>query len=98
MATVALLSAASLTAAASTSAPFLGAAAKFVVVGGAGVTCTKSSVGLGVVGSKLTVTQTPTCSIAGIVHQGDATPVAGFNAFSTAYTTLNARRAPPPIT
>jgi Ice-binding-like len=95
MATVALLSAASLSAAASTSAPFLSAAAKFVVVGGAGVTCTKSSVGLGVVGSKLTVTQTPSCSIAGIVHQGDATAVGGFNAFSTAYTTLNAKTCSP---
>ena len=68
LATVAVLSTAPLSAYASSSAPFLGGAAQFVVLGGAGVTCTKSTVGLGAVGSKLTVTQTATCSIAGALH------------------------------
>jgi Ice-binding-like len=94
LATVALLSAAPLSANASTSAPFLGAAAKFVVLGGAGVTCTKSAVGLGAVGSKLTVTKTATCTIAGAVHAGDAAAMAAFNAFSTAYTALKAKTCP----
>ena len=95
LATSALLSAAPLSASAVTRPPFLGAAAKFVVLGGAGVTCTKSTVGLGAVGSKLTVTKTATCSIAGAIHQGDATAVAGFNAFSTAYSALKAKTCPP---
>jgi hypothetical protein len=94
LATVAVLSAAPLAAQALTPAPFLGAAAKFVVLGGAGVSCTKSSVGLGAVGSKLTVTKTATCSIAGAVHAGDATAFAGFSAFSTAYTALHAKTCP----
>jgi type VI secretion system secreted protein VgrG len=95
LATVALLSAAPLSASASTSAHLLGGAAKFVVLGGAGVTCTKSTIGLGAVGSKLTVTKTTTCSIAGAVHQGDATAVAAFNNFSTAYAALKAKTCPP---
>ena len=94
LATSALLSTAPLSASALTSPPFLGAAAKFVVLGGAGVTCTKSTVGLGAVGSKLTVTKTATCSIAGAIHQGDATAVTAFNAFSTAYTALKAKTCP----
>jgi hypothetical protein len=94
LATVALLSAAPLSASALTPAPFLGAAAKFVVLGGAGVTCTKSSVGLGAVGSKLTVTKTATCTIAGAIHAADATAMTAFNAFSTAYTALKAKTCP----
>jgi Ice-binding-like len=94
LATVALLSAAPLSASALTPAPFLGAAAKFVVLGGAGVTCTKSSVGLGAVGSKLTVTKTATCTIAAAIHAGDATAMTAFNAFSTAYTALKAKTCP----
>ena len=94
LATSALLSTAPLSASALTSPPFLGAAAKFVVLGGSGVTCTKSTVGLGAVGSKLTVTKTSTCSIAGAIHQGDATAVTAFNAFSTAYTALKAKTCP----
>jgi len=73
--------------------PALGAAANFVVLGGAGVTCTASSV-TGNVGSKLTVTRTPTCSIAGAIHQGDATAVNAFNNFVTAYTGFNALTCP----
>jgi type VI secretion system secreted protein VgrG len=95
LATVALLATAPFSAGASTSAPFLGAAAKFVVLGGAGVTCTKSTVGLGTVGSKLTVTKTTTCIIAGAIHAGDATAVAAFNAFSTGYPALKAKTCPP---
>jgi hypothetical protein len=95
LATVAVLAAAPVAASAATSAPFLGAAAKFVVLGGSGVTCTKSTIGLGAVGSKLTVTKTTTCSIAGAIHAGDATAVTAFNAFSTAYTALKAKTCPP---
>jgi hypothetical protein len=95
LATAAVLAAASVSAYAAASTPVLGGAAKFVVLGGAGVTCTKSTVGLGAVGSKLTVTKTTTCSIAGSVHQGDATAVAAFNTFSTEYTALKAKTCPP---
>src|SRR5580700_10481548 len=95
LATVAVLAAAPVAASAATSAPFLGAAAKFVVLGGSGVTCTKSTIGLGAVGSKLTVTKTTTCGIAGAIHAGDATAVTAFNAFSTAYTALKAKTCPP---
>jgi Ice-binding-like len=70
-------------------APSLGGAANFAVLGGAGVTCTASAV-TGNVGSKLTVTQTPTCGIAGAIHQGDATGVGAFNGFVTAFRALNA--------
>jgi Ice-binding-like len=70
-------------------APSLGAAATFAVLGGAGVTCTASTV-TGNVGSKLTVTQTPTCTIAGAIHQGDATAGNAFGAFLNAYRALNA--------
>jgi Ice-binding-like len=91
LATLAVLSTATLSAYALTPPPFLGSAAKFVVLGGAGVTCTKSTVGLGAVGSKLTVTKTSSCSIAGAIHQGDATAVAGFSSFLTAYNALNAK-------
>jgi hypothetical protein len=74
--------------------PSLGGAANFVVLGGAGVTCTASSV-TGNVGSKLTVTRTPTCSIAGAIHQGDATAVNAFNNFVSAYTTFKGMTCPP---
>jgi Ice-binding-like len=94
LATMAVLSAASVSAYAATSTPVLGAAAKFVVLGGAGVTCTKSTVGLGAVGSKATVTKTASCSIAGAIHAGDATAMTAFNAFSTEYTALKAKTCP----
>ena len=90
--TLALLAATSLAAFAAPT-PSLGGAANFVVLGGAGVTCTASSV-TGNVGSKLTVTQTPTCSIAGAIHQGDATAVNAFNNFVNAYTGFNALTCP----
>jgi hypothetical protein len=69
--------------------PSLGGAGNFAVLGGAGVTCTASTV-TGNVGSKLTVTRTPTCSVAGGIHHGDATAVGAFNNFLTAYTSFNA--------
>jgi type VI secretion system secreted protein VgrG len=47
------------------------------------------------VGSKLTITKTATCSIAGAMHAGDATAVAAFNAFSIAYTALKAKTCSP---
>jgi len=94
LATSALLSTAPLSASASTPPPFLGPAAQFVALGGAGVTCTKSTVGLGAVGSKLTVTKTASCSIAGAVHQGDATAVTAFTTFKTAYIALKAKTCP----
>src|ERR1039457_5478791 len=95
LATVAVLAAAPLSAYASSSAPLLGGAAKFVVLGGAGGTCNKSAGGPGAVGSKLTVTKTATCSNAGAIHAGDATAVAAFNAFGAAYTALKAKTCPP---
>ena len=95
LATLALLSAATLSAYAVTPAPFLGAAAKFVALGSAAVTCTKSTVGLGAVGSNKTVTKTPSCSFAGAVHQGDASAAAGNSAVLTAYAALNGKTCPP---
>src|ERR1700694_311120 len=89
--TLALLSAATLSASAAT--PSLGAAANFVVLGGAGVTCTASSI-TGNVGSKLTVLPTPTCHIAGAIHQGDATANLAFSNFDTAYTNFKALTCP----
>jgi hypothetical protein len=77
-----LLSAAPLSTYAATPTPFLGTASQFAVLGGAGVTCTKSSVALGAVGSKLTVTKTATCSIAGAIHAGDATLAPGVYCFN----------------
>ncbi|MEK7361137.1 MAG: ice-binding family protein, partial [Pseudomonadota bacterium] len=71
----------------------LGTAANFAVLGGAGVTCTESAV-TGVVGSLLTVTQTPTCTIAGTIHQGDATANQAFNDFALAYEELAAVPCP----
>ena len=52
-------------------APDLGTAGNFAVLGGAGVTCTDSTI-TGAAGSLLTVTPTATCTIAGAVHAGDA--------------------------
>lgn len=75
------------------SAP-LGAASGFVVLGGAGVTCTASAV-TGDVGSRLTVTQTPTCTIAGNIHQGDAAANLAFNDFVLAYEALKAMTCDP---
>ncbi len=72
----------------------LGTAANFAVLGGAGVTCTESAV-TGVVGSLLTVTQTPTCTIEGTIHQGDAVATQAFADFLVAYAALAARPCAP---
>ncbi len=74
-------------------APALGTAANFVVLGGAGVTCTDSTI-TGDVGSLLTVIPTPTCNIVGPLHQGDATAIQAFNDFSVAYLELAAVPCP----
>jgi hypothetical protein len=75
-------------------APPLGGAASFAVLGGAGVTCTDSTI-TGAVGSLLTVTQTPTCSIVGQIHQGDVTANQAFNDFVVAYDALKSMTCPP---
>ena len=67
----------------------LGTAANFAVLGGAGVTCTASTV-TGVVGSLLTVTQTPTCTIAGTILAADAVTAQAFADFLVAYAALAA--------
>lgn len=75
------------------SAPALGAAADFAVLGGAGVTCTESTLS-GTVGSLLTVIPTTTCSIVGATHQGDATATVAFSDFALAYGELAAITCP----
>ena len=74
-------------------APGLGAAAGFTVLAGAGATCTNSNVA-GEVGSLLTVTQTPSCSIASI-DAGDATAATAFADFGVAYGTIAAMTCDP---
>jgi len=69
-------------------APDLGTAAEFSVLGGAGVTCTDSTI-TGAAGSLLTVTPTATCTIAGAVHAGDAVAIAANSDFLTAYDAIN---------
>lgn len=75
------------------SAPTLGAASAAAVLGGAGVTCTASTI-TGGVDSLLTVTQTPTCSIVGPIHQGDATATQAHGDFLLAYQQLAAIPCP----
>jgi len=72
----------------------LGSSSSFAVLGGAGVTCTDSTI-TGAVDSLLTVTQTPTCSIAGPIHQGDATANQAFNDFVLAYDALRSMTCSP---
>ncbi len=74
-------------------APDLGSAVGFTVLGGAGVTCTNSTVE-GDVGSLLTVTQTPSCSLAGI-HEGDAAATTAFADFGVAYGMIAAMTCDP---
>ncbi len=75
------------------SAPSLGAASDFAVLGGAGVTCTDSTVS-GTVGSLLTVVPTTTCNVVGPMHQGDATAIQAFTDFALAYEALAAITCP----
>jgi hypothetical protein len=81
------------TAAWAQTAPSLGTAANFAVLGGAGVTCTDSTI-TGVAGSLLTVTQTATCNIVGPINQGDATAIQAFNDAALAYGQLAAIACP----
>jgi len=74
-------------------APSLGAATGFTVLGGAGVTCTNSTVA-GQVGSSLTVTQTPSCTIAGI-NAGDTVATTAVADFGTAYGVVAAMTCDP---
>jgi len=79
---------------AATIAPSLGTASNFVVLGGAGVTCTASAVS-GDVGSLVTVTGFPTpapalCTLAGTVHSVDAAATTAFADFAVAYDALAA--------
>jgi Ice-binding-like len=83
----ALLSVAPIQGAWAQTAPNLGTASNFAVLGGAGVTCTDSSI-MGAVGSLLAVTPTATCSITGATHVGDAAAIAANNDFLAAYTAL----------
>jgi hypothetical protein len=79
----ALLSTAAIQGAWAQTAPALGTATSFAVLGGAGVTCTTSSVA-GNVGSLLTVTGFPPptpalCTLVGSVHAADAAATTAFN-------------------
>ena len=74
-------------------APNLGSASSFAILGGAGVTCTASSVS-GVSGSLLTVVPTATCSIVGEIHQGDAAAIQAFSDAALAYAKVAAIPCP----
>lgn len=85
----ALLSAVSFHAAFAQTAPALGSAASFAVLAGPAVTCTDSTingdVGSGLPGSAITETN---CTINGTVHQDDATAIAAYSDFLSAYDAL----------
>jgi len=75
-------------------APSLGTASNFVVLGGAGVTCTASGVA-GDVGSLVSVTGFPMpapalCTLVGTVHALDAAATTAFKDFVLAYDALAA--------
>jgi len=75
-------------------APSLGTASNFVVLGGAGVTCTASGVA-GDVGSLVSVTGFPMpapalCTLVGTVHALDDAATTAFNDFVLAYAALAA--------
>jgi hypothetical protein len=75
---------------AATVAPSLGTASNFVVLGGAGVTCTASAVS-GDVGSLVSVTGfTNLCTLVGTVHALDAAATTAFADFAVAYNALAA--------
>lgn len=75
------------------SAPTLGSASSFAILGGAGVTCTNSVI-TGAAGSLLTVVPTTTCAINGPMHQGDATAIQAFSDAALAYEELAALPCP----
>jgi hypothetical protein len=75
------------------SAPTLGSASNFAILGGAGVTCTNSAIA-GAAGSLLTVVPTTTCIIDGPVLQGDATAIQANSDAALAYDELAAIPCP----
>ena len=74
-------------------APALGTASNFAVLGGAGVTCTNSTI-TGAMGSLLTVVPTTTCNVVGPMHQGDAAAIQAFTDAALAYEELAAIPCP----
>jgi len=93
LAMAALLSTAPIQGAWAQTAPALGTASNFAVLGGAGVTCTDSTI-TGAAGSLLTVVPTTTCNIVGPIHQGDATAIQAFNDAALAYDAVAAIPCP----
>ena len=97
LAMAALLSTAPIQEAWAQTAPALGTASNFAVLGGAGVTCTTSGVA-GDVGSLLSATGFPPptpalCTLVGTLHAGDAAAITAFNdvfGAGRAYDTLKA--------
>ncbi|MEK7384379.1 MAG: ice-binding family protein [Elusimicrobiota bacterium] len=74
-------------------APALGSASSFVILGGAGVTCTDSTI-TGAMGSLLTVVPTTTCNIIGPMQQGDAVAIQAFSDAALAYLEVAAMPCP----
>jgi hypothetical protein len=93
IALAALLSTAPIQGAWAQTAPDLGTASNFAVLGGAGVTCTNSTI-TGAVGSLLTVIPTATCIIDGPIHAADAIAGAAVSDFLLAYAKLAAITCP----
>lgn len=73
--------------------PNLRTAANFAVLGGAGVTCTSSTIA-GDVGSLLTVIPTATCAITGATHAGDSTAGTAYTDFVQAYAEADLNTCP----
>src|SRR5450759_1164160 len=70
-------------------APDLGAASNFVVLGGTAVTCTTSSMVIGDLGVSPGTAYTDTvCAVAGTVHVGDLAAANARADFLSAYATL----------
>ena len=74
-------------------APTMGTASDYVMLGGAGVTCTESKI-TGVVGSLLTVVPTTSCDVVGPMHQGDTEAVQAFSDAALAYEEIAAIPCP----
>ena len=87
IALAALLSVGPIQGAWAATAPALNTASNFAVLGGAGVTCTDSTI-TGAAGSLLTVSPTATCTITGPIHAGDAAATAAYSDFLLAYDEL----------
>ncbi len=84
-------------------APSLGAASSFAILGGPAVTCTGSTlevtvtgnVGAGFTGAPVTQTL---CVVTGTVHQGDVAAAQAYNDFVLAYIALGAKPCGPVLT